>query len=276
MNSLEIFVDADDCLALINSISTEKVLLIVSDELGEPVVSRVRDLQQVMRIYVLCQTEEQAENWSTDVAKIPEIYTDIDRIIEQIRADVLDEEKRTLSISLISPRTNPKEEPAFLTQQLVKEILLDSDEMNEARQDLIDFVRKEYQGNDEQLRAIDAFEQDYQRDNPLQFYQPQSFLFKVIERKSVVEVLERGCLDVEQSLSHSRGRHSLQTSFLHSTFASADRRLGPVLADQDSLSLSVLHRRGARSLEEARRWFESVVLRAFLRGDRRSARRFAR
>lgn len=193
VNYLEIFVDADDCLALINSISTEKVLLIVSDELGEPVVSRVRDLQQVMRIYVLCQTDEQAENWSTDVAKIPEIYTDIDRIIEQIRADVLEEEKRSLSISLISSRANPKDEPSFLTHQLVKEILLDSDEMSEARQELIDFVRKEYQGNDEQLKAIDAFEQDYQRDNPLQFYQPQSFLFKVIERTFCVELCEPRC-----------------------------------------------------------------------------------
>jgi hypothetical protein len=179
VNYLEIFDDADNCLALINSISNEKVLLIVSDALGEPVVSRVRDLQQVMRIYVLCQTDEQAEEWSTDVVKLPLIYTDIDRIIEQIRLDVDEEEKISLSISLISSRGNPKEEPSFLTQQLVKEILLDSDEMTEAREELIDFVRNEYQHNDEQLKGIDAFEQDYRRDNPLQFYQPRSFLFKV-------------------------------------------------------------------------------------------------
>ena len=44
VNSLEIFVDADDCLPLINSVSNEKVLLIVLDALGEPVVSRLQDL----------------------------------------------------------------------------------------------------------------------------------------------------------------------------------------------------------------------------------------
>ena len=185
VNSLEIFVDADDCLALINSISHEKVLLIVSDELGEPVVSRVQDLQQVMRIYVLCQTAEQAENWSTEVPKIEQIYTDVETIIEQIRGHILEEERRILSFSLISSRANPKDEPTFLVQQLLKEILLDSDEMNDAREDFLHFARREYQNNPEQLAAIDVFAKEYQRDKPLQFFQAQSFLFKV--KKSFVD-----------------------------------------------------------------------------------------
>jgi hypothetical protein len=44
VNVLEIFVDADGCLSLINSVSNEKVLLIVLDALDEPVVSRLQDL----------------------------------------------------------------------------------------------------------------------------------------------------------------------------------------------------------------------------------------
>lgn len=79
VNSLEIFVDADDCLSLINHVSNEKVLLIV---LNEAVVSRLQDLWEVRRIDVRCQTEEQAENGSRDLSKIHRISTDIDRIIE--------------------------------------------------------------------------------------------------------------------------------------------------------------------------------------------------
>ena len=67
---------------------------------------------------------------------------------------------------MISSGSNPKEEASLLSHQLSKEIRLDSDsdsdEMNEARQDLIDFVGKEYQHNEEQqLKSVEAFEQEY-------------------------------------------------------------------------------------------------------------------
>ena len=65
---------------------------------------------------------------------------------------------------MISSGSNPKEEASLLSHQLAKEIRLDSDsdEMNEARQDLIGFVGKESQHNEEQqLKSVEAFEQEY-------------------------------------------------------------------------------------------------------------------
>jgi hypothetical protein len=179
INYLKIFDDADDCIAFINTISNEKVILIVSDALGDPVVSRIQDLQQLFAIYVLCQTEEQADGWSTNQPKIHGIYTDIHEILKQIKVDIEKDEENLLTFTHTLSTTNMKEEPFFLINQIMKEILLDPDEMNEAKKELIDFCQNEYKDNTEQLTSIEQFQNEYRKENLLQFYQKQNFLYKV-------------------------------------------------------------------------------------------------
>lgn len=66
INSMKLFDDLDDCIAFINSISNEKVILLVSDVLSDSVVSRIQGLSQLFVIYVFCQIEEQADSWSSN------------------------------------------------------------------------------------------------------------------------------------------------------------------------------------------------------------------
>jgi hypothetical protein len=179
VNYLKMFDDVDDCIAFINSISNEKVIFIVTDALGDPVVSRIQDLQQLFTIYILCQTEDQADSWSTNQPKIRGIYTDIDDIIEQIKHDIEKDEENLLTFTHTLATADIKGEPSFIINQIIKEILLDSDEMNDARKELIDFCRIEYKDNDEQLKSIQQFQNEYRKENVLQFFQKKYFLYKV-------------------------------------------------------------------------------------------------
>ncbi|CAF4299166.1 unnamed protein product, partial [Adineta steineri] len=156
-----------------------RVIIIVSDVLGHPVVSRIQDLQQLFAIYVLCQTEEEADSWSTNQPKIRGIYTHISEILEQIKMDMENDEENSLTFTHILPTTNIKEEPFFIINQIVKEIIIDSDDMNEAKKELIDFCQNEYKDNEEQLISIEQFQDKYQKENVLEFYQKQFFLYKV-------------------------------------------------------------------------------------------------
>ncbi|CAF3908727.1 unnamed protein product [Adineta steineri] len=182
INYLKIFDDADDCIAFINTISNEKVIIIVSDVLGHPVVSRIQDLQQLFAIYVLCQTEEEADSWSTNQPKIRGVYTHISEILEQIKMDMENDEENSLTFTHILPTTNIKEEPFFIINQIVKEIIIDSDDMNEAKKELIDFCQNEYKDNEEQLISIEQFQDKYQKENVLEFYQKQFFLYKMLNK----------------------------------------------------------------------------------------------
>ncbi len=179
VNYLKLFDDTDDCIAFINSISNEKVILIVTDALGDPVVSRIQDLQQLFAIYILCQTREQADNWSTNQPKIHGINTDINEIIDKIKIDIEKDEENLLTFSYSSADANPKDEPTFIINQIIKEILLDPDEMTDARNELIDFCRNEYENNNEQLSSIQEFENDYRNEDTLKYFQKHLFLYKV-------------------------------------------------------------------------------------------------
>lgn len=179
VNYVKLFDDPDDCIAFINSVSNERIVFIVSDSLGDPVISRIQDLQQVFRIYVLCQTEEQVSDWSTNNPKIRGIFTDLSETLEQIRLDIEEDDDDLLSFTLTKRDSNQKDQPEFLVQQMMKEILLDSDEMNDAKKELIDFASNEYENNPEQLNQIEAFQDHFIKENPLKFYQKNSFLYKV-------------------------------------------------------------------------------------------------
>jgi hypothetical protein len=177
---LKLFDDPDDCIAFINSISNEKIILIVSDALGDPVVSRIQDLQQLFAIYVFCQTEEQADGWSSNQPKIRGINTDINEILDQIKHDIENAEENTLTWTYsLPPNANVKHEPGFVLNQILKEILLDPDEMIDARKELIDFARIDYENNQEQLEYIQQFEDNYQKENVLEYFQQKQFLYKV-------------------------------------------------------------------------------------------------
>ncbi|CAF1630017.1 unnamed protein product, partial [Adineta ricciae] len=103
INYLKAFDDPDDCVAFINTITNEKVIFIVTDALGDPVVSRIQDLQQIFAIYVLCQTEEQADNWSTNQPKIRGIYTDINEILVKVKHDIETDENNSLTFTHALP-----------------------------------------------------------------------------------------------------------------------------------------------------------------------------
>ncbi|CAF1656107.1 unnamed protein product, partial [Adineta ricciae] len=183
INYFKVFDDPDDCVAFINTIINEKVIFIVTDALGDPVVSRIQDLQQLFAIYVLCQTEEQADNWSTNQPKIRGIYTDINEILVKVRDDIEADENSSLAFTHALPTTNVKQEPYFVINQIIKEIILDSDEMTEAKNELLHFCRTEYKDNPEQLAFIEQFETNYQKEDVLQFFQQQQhFLYKMLNK----------------------------------------------------------------------------------------------
>lgn len=179
VNYLKIFDDVDDCIAFINNISNEKIIFVVSDALGDPVVSRIQDLQQLFGIYVLCQTKQQADNWSTNQPKIRGIYTDINQILEQIQIDIEDDEENLLTFTSTLTSTNTKPDTSFLKNQIIKEILLDSEGMIDAKKELLDFCRIEYKENIEQLKYIEQFESEYDKENSLKFFRKETFLRKV-------------------------------------------------------------------------------------------------
>lgn len=220
VNYLKMFDDVDDCVAFINGVTSERILLILSAEFSSTILPRIEDLQQVLNIYLL----ESSDDSSSSSLKVRGSYSSIDPIVERMTDDINVITRDLITYTQISS-TASDGDATFLHSRLINEVILKNEGVDNALKELIDFARDEYEGNDEELRLIDEFQSDYQPERAIWWFTRPCFLSKVSLRRSLTSsILSLPFdLDVEQSSSHSRSGHSLSTSSVHSASSSTDR-----------------------------------------------------
>jgi len=71
INQLKIFENSGECEQYIKSVSVEdRIVLIVSGQLGREIVPRIHPLEQLLSIYVYCQDQKLNEQWSSQYSKV--------------------------------------------------------------------------------------------------------------------------------------------------------------------------------------------------------------
>lgn len=179
VNFMKIFNDIDDCVAFINTISYEKIVLILSNSFADSILPRIGELQQIYTIYVLRENEDDID-LSSKQPKIQGLFKNTNDICEQMRNDT-SKISRDLIIYLNASSNAITLEPAFTYFQLLSEIILDKNEIGHGLKELINFSRQEYDGNDEELKLIDEFEKTYQKNQAIYWFSRQCFISKVNE-----------------------------------------------------------------------------------------------
>ena len=179
VNFLKVFNNVDDCIAFINSIFAEKVLLIVSSSFCNLILPRIEDLQQISTIYIVCENENDI-NLSFQQSKINGLYTDFDDIHEQLSKDINKMARELIIYTKLSSNAISLP-PIFIYIQLLSEIILDQKEHRNNLAELIDFSRQEYDGNDEELKIIDEFETNYKKNQAIDWFTRRCFISKVNE-----------------------------------------------------------------------------------------------
>ncbi len=177
MNFLKIFDDADDCIAFINTISNEKILLILSSSFRKLILPKIKELQQIYTIYFLSEKENDDDS-PLKPAKVQGFYTDINQIYEPITNDI-NKISRDLVIYLNTSSNVVTMEQVVEYFLLLNEIILDKTDTKDNIKELTDFARQEYEGNDEELKIIDEFENTYQKNQAIYWFSRQCFISKV-------------------------------------------------------------------------------------------------
>ncbi len=71
INHLTTFDDDNDCEEYIRSVPKEdRIVLIVSGQLGQKIVPRIHQLRQIFSIYVYCMNKKQNEQWAQEFSKV--------------------------------------------------------------------------------------------------------------------------------------------------------------------------------------------------------------
>ncbi|CAF0880720.1 unnamed protein product [Adineta steineri] len=170
-------INSEECVKLVRGIQNEKIILILSKTSMENLAKSICEEPFLSAIYVIDSSNDNSFESKMYRGSFP----DITRLCKQLEKDL---PLLTYDLTIIS--SIPAEYTSMSTLnyvQAVKDILLDTDEKQNLKKEMIDFCREKYADNVIQLKLIDEFENSFQPDNALQWYlRQEAFVYKMLTR----------------------------------------------------------------------------------------------
>lgn len=177
-----------ECIKILSKIDGNKAFVIVSEALGDNLVSEIHSMPRVHAIYIISDDHVQYENWAADCSKIRGTYPSIESICESLKVVVhqLDhdnismsffpKQKTTEIIKNTSNKRNLDElPPSYMYSFIFKQIVLEMDDDNTKHvNDFIDYFRRTGVRESE---LID-FQNQYNQNSVLFWYTKDSFVYR--------------------------------------------------------------------------------------------------
>jgi len=186
VNTVNTFVDVDECIDFINKIPEETAFMITSGAFGQTVVPAIHNKKQVNAIYIFCGNKDRHEKWAKEWPKVKGVFTDIKPICEALKQAAQDCDQNAVSISFAptgdSTANKNTLECSFMYTQILKDILLtihfDHDHINE----FLNYCRIEFAENSFELRNVNKIANEYRDHQPIWWYTCETFLYSMLNR----------------------------------------------------------------------------------------------
>ncbi|CAF0720604.1 unnamed protein product [Adineta steineri] len=183
VNNVNTFTEGDQCVEFIQTITNNKVCMIVSGSLGQHIVPHVHDMSQVDTIFIFCNNQEWHKQWAKEWPKIRGVFTDITSICEALKQAAHQCEQNATSISFVSSNKKLDQlDPTFMYTQILKEILLTIDFEDKHIKEYIHYCRDTFAKNQYELDNIKKLEHDYHDQTPIWWYTYQCFLYPMLNQ----------------------------------------------------------------------------------------------
>jgi tetratricopeptide (TPR) repeat protein len=189
VNDVKTCTDGDQCIQLIDTITNNKVCMIISGSLGQLIVPRVHNMSQVDSIFIFCGNKARHEQWAKEWPKIKGVFTEISPICEALKMAAQQCEHNAISMSFMVPNSGDASnqsldrlDPSFMYTQILTEILLTIKFEKEHFQEYIDYCREQFAENDLELNNIQKFEGKYRTKTPIWWYTYHCFLYPMLNR----------------------------------------------------------------------------------------------
>jgi tetratricopeptide (TPR) repeat protein len=198
VNTVNTFIDVDECIDFINDIQEEKTFMICSGALGQTTVPLVHDKLQVSTIYIFCENTTWHEEWVKEWPKVKGLYTDITSICEALKQAAHDCDQNSVSISFIKTAdgaTNQNLDQldrSFMYTQILKEILPTIDFQQSHIDEFLTHCREQFVGNSAELENVDKIETEYIRHQPIWWYTFECFLYSMLNK--TLRTMEVDCI----------------------------------------------------------------------------------
>ncbi|CAF5153314.1 unnamed protein product, partial [Rotaria sp. Silwood1] len=108
INHLAKFQDVHECEEYIKAQSSnERIVMVVSDQLGRKIVPNIHLLRQVLSTYVYCMDVVDHKIWTQNYRNVKGVVVELNELIKRIRADhkIQKKMKEPLSINIFTTNT---------------------------------------------------------------------------------------------------------------------------------------------------------------------------
>ncbi|CAF0847220.1 unnamed protein product [Adineta steineri] len=224
INHIKKFQDIKQCQRYIEQTSQkDRLVIIVSGQLGQEIVPHIHQLRQVISIYVYCMDKKSNEQWAYKFAKIKSVVVDLNELVSQITTDHKIQKKveEPLSINIFTTNGGAGKSTIGVNGQFVfSQILIDcllrlkSNQID--KNELINYCQNEYEGNYTELNNLHEFEKDYSPDKVLWWYTKETFFYKTLnaalrtQNIHMIFLFRAFIHDIHQQLQKSQSKRPLQ------------------------------------------------------------------
>ncbi|CAF3761732.1 unnamed protein product, partial [Adineta steineri] len=183
VNNINTFTDGEQCLEFIQTITNNKVCMIVSGSLGKHIVPHVHDMSQVDTIFIFCNNQEWHKQWAKEWPKIKGVFTDITSICDALKPAALQCEQNATSISFVASNKKMDQlDPSFMYSQILKEILLTINFEDKHMKEFITYCRDVYEDDENELKNVHQLRTTYKNNIPIWWYTWDAFLYRMLNQ----------------------------------------------------------------------------------------------
>lgn len=136
--------DSNECLEFLRQIKDERIFIIASGGLGQKSIDELQKMRTIVTVYIFCVEKEKHNKWAKDYTKIKEVFTQIQPLYAMLKEDVRQSNSDLISFDVISAPKDGSEntlndlDSSFMYSQLMKEILLEMNYGNNAKDALVE------------------------------------------------------------------------------------------------------------------------------------------
>ncbi|CAF2098004.1 unnamed protein product [Rotaria magnacalcarata] len=224
INQLKTFRDVEQCQNYIKGRTLkDRIVMIVSGQLGREIVPSVHKLRQVISIYVYCMDKKSNERWASKFSKVKAVVVEHDELVSRIKTDHKIQRKleESVTINLFNTSTKVGKSTTgvngqFVFSQVLIDCLLRLKSNQEDKTELINYCKQQYEGNSLELNNIREFEKDYVSDKVLWWYTKESFFYKTLNSALRVQdvrlifLFRTFIVDIYRQLQNCQAKQSLQ------------------------------------------------------------------
>ena len=213
INYLKIFKQSHECEEYIHSLAkTDRVILIVSGRLGQEIVPRIHECRQVTSIYVYCMNKKKNEQWVKPFKKVKRIITHLNKLVNIIRDDQIERQRNKINETiLINPiYSNTSLDESFRHSYLLIDCILKTNSALTDKTELISLCQKHYEGNENELKILEEFQENYLPTKALWWYTRPSFIYRLLRKALEIQDIKLLLLfrffirDIERQLEKNK------------------------------------------------------------------------